>query len=170
MNRKQFYNLYSSWKKNLINENETIIVADMFTTNNNNFSTNENSNFENVLGDFFIDLFYIRDQSHLFHWQTFSYSMHTALGEFYESYIKLLDELVEMILGVFNNRPIVSQDKNICLKNFSENEINNFISDITHIFTNTAKTLIDESYSEIHNKIDEIIEQIDSLSYKLSLK
>ena len=33
-----------------------------------------------------------------------------------------------------------------------------------------AKDLIDPTYTEIHNKIDEIVEQINILSYKMSLK
>lgn len=161
MNRKEFYKLYSNWKNSKLNENQTLIMQ--------NFNIND-SVFHNDLGDLIIDLFYIRDQSHLFHWQTTSHSLHVALGEFYENYIDLLDDLIEMTLGAFNNRPSISQSKSIELLNYSEYELQLFIQNSLDIMTIKAKDLIDPTYTEIYNKIDEIVEQINILSYKMSLK
>lgn len=179
MNRKEYSKLIINWKKNLLKENNELFIIP-FNNNvsqmniQNSIDTQINNSklesMETKLGDLIIDLFYIRDQSHLFHWQTYSHALHSALGEFYEDYIEILDELIEMILGAYSTRPIVSNEKQICLCNFSENELTNFIDKSIKIIHNDAICLIDDSYTEIYNKLDEILELLDTLSYKVSLK
>lgn len=163
MNRKQYTNLFLKWKNNLINENNFLII------NNQSIEQHEN-NFDILLGELIPSLFFIRDQSHVFHWQTFSYSLHNALGEFYEEYLKLLDELMEGIIGAYNIRPVLQQENKLDLKNFTEKSLQEFINFSLNIFTHHLRSLIDENFTEIHNKIDEILEQINILSYKSSLK
>lgn len=42
-----------------------------------------------------------RDQAHLAHWKTHSYSEHMALGSFYEDVLEPLDDLVEDYQAIF---------------------------------------------------------------------
>jgi len=162
MNRKQYEKLFLKWKKNLINENSVLVISNQVQAPEHRFDLS--------LGELIPALFFIRDQSHLFHWQTFSYSTHVALGEFYEEYLELLDELMEGIIGAYNVRPVISQENKFQIKNFSEQAVQELIDFALKIFTSDIRVLIDESLTEIHNKIDEIVELINILSYKSSLK
>ena len=44
-------------------------------------------------------IFCTRNCAHLAHWKTDSYAEHTALGEFYDSVIDILDSFVEVYQG-----------------------------------------------------------------------
>jgi len=44
-------------------------------------------------------LFALRNAAHLAHWATPNFSQHMALGEFYDSMIEKLDEIVEVYQG-----------------------------------------------------------------------
>lgn len=46
-------------------------------------------------------VFTARNLAHLAHWKTKSYSQHMALGDFYDSIIDALDEIVECYQGEF---------------------------------------------------------------------
>lgn len=42
-------------------------------------------------------ILHVRDQTHVWHWQTTGYEIHSALGGFYEAWIEKADELIETI-------------------------------------------------------------------------
>ena len=46
-------------------------------------------------------VFAAREAAHLEHWRTKSYAQHQALGEFYDTIIDQIDELVECYQGNF---------------------------------------------------------------------
>ena len=124
---------------------------------------------QHSLSDLFVDMLALRDQSHIFHWQTYSHAQHVALGEYYDKYINLVDDLAEMIMGALQERPSV-EGQFIELHDYSERALADYLVSAREVFDNHAKEVIPETYSEIHNKIEEVVELIDKLSYLLTLK
>lgn len=124
---------------------------------------------QHSLSELFVDMLRLRDQSHIFHWQTYSHSEHNALSEYYESYLDLVDDLAEMIMGALKERPSVS-NQTIELVDYSDRALQDYLVDARNVFDINAKEVIPEEYSEIHNKIEEIVELIDKLAYLITLK
>lgn len=65
-----------------------------------------------------IRVFAARDLAHLAHWSSKSFSQHSALGDFYEGVIPVLDDIVELSQGVgdlieVNELPKVAKPKDI---------------------------------------------------------
>jgi len=116
---------------------------------------------------FFSDLLYIRDQSHAFHWQTYSNSEHLAFGKYYEKYSELLDDLVESIIGATGRRPIFNSSMNI--KNYTKDNVCEFLDKVEKIIRHDIKNNVDESFTEIYNLSDEILAETQKLKYRLSL-
>jgi DNA-binding ferritin-like protein len=54
-----------------------------------------------MIEEFVSRVFAARDISHRAHWRTGSYSMHMALGDFYDGVIDAVDEIVEVYQGAF---------------------------------------------------------------------
>ena len=124
---------------------------------------------EYELDNFFKSLMYIRDQSHLFHWQTFSYSEHEAFQDHYESYVDKLDNLVENIISVTGKRPKF-EGKSINLKDYSKENVEMFLDECEAILTCDVKFFIEETFTEIYSLIDEILNDLNKLRYRLTLK
>lgn len=117
---------------------------------------------------FYSSLLYIRDQSHAFHWQTFSNSEHFAFGKYYEKYSDLLDDLVETIIGATGKRPVFNSSMNI--KNYSEENVKEFLDHVEKIIREDIPNNIDPVYTEVYNLLDEIMTETQRLKYRLSLR
>jgi len=101
----------------------------------------------------------------LSHWQTDSYAEHQAFGKVYGELDGLIDGLIEAYMGVYgrlksnitfsielNGYPGIDES----IKSFSE-----FLSELrNHV----------EAYSDLQNMVDEIIGNINTLKYLLTLK
>jgi len=53
------------------------------------------------IGDFILSILHTVTNTHILHWQSKSFSEHTALGEFYDSLSDLVDTLVESMQGKY---------------------------------------------------------------------
>lgn len=56
---------------------------------------------ENLLEELVERVFCARNASHLEHWSTDSFSIHMALGEFYDEVVDKIDEIVEVYQGSY---------------------------------------------------------------------
>jgi DNA-binding ferritin-like protein len=122
------------------------------------------------LGRYFIRLLAIRDQSHVFHWQTDSFARHEAFGEFYEEFLENVDAMVEMIMGL-KGRPTFGEGASIMISDYSPENINSFFERIYPVFDNELKMICDSNmHEEIFDQARVIISQIDKLKYLLTLK
>jgi len=103
-------------------------------------------------------LFSLRDQVHLIHLSTRSYSEHKALDEFYTAVIDLIDSLAEGIQGIYGLQEISIPASPQLL-------------DSVEILTEFYKMLQEKRilYSEgwVQNQIDEISQLIAQTLYKL---
>lgn len=91
--------------------------------------------------------------THLMHWETDSFSKHTALGEFYDSIVEKTDELAEAYMG--------RHDK---LK-FGVGDPTQYLEKIKKFVEESREHLPQDT--ELQNLVDEIAQLIDSTLYKL---
>ena len=107
----------------------------------------------------------------LFHWKTYSYSIHKATDELYSDLNNLFDEFVEVMLGKSKERVNLTKVKTLVLNDFDDvekliNKINHFQSYLIHL----NKKLNKESDSDLLNIRDEILGKLDQFMYLLTLK
>lgn len=123
-------------------------------------------------GEFFLKMLAVRDQAHIFHWQTKSNSHHTILGEFYESYLDELDEFVENIFGVTGKTFTVGNGE-IKLVDYNDSNLKSYLIEAENLFTVEFQKLYPESDKKnlgLHHIVGDLIEEIGKLKYLLSQK
>lgn len=123
---------------------------------------------DNKYATFFLELLALRDQAHIYHWQTKSYALHEALGDFYEDFIGKADHLAELLMGV-EGRPMIVNGF-IELYDLSEEKMNDFVNEAYDLFTVKAQEVIDPKYKEIYHELETLVADIDKLRYLLTLK
>lgn len=111
--------------------------------------------------------FSLRDQIHLFHWQTEIGDQHKALGDYYESFLVQLDGLMEVIMGKYGRISVKSVGTPKPLIDLSEVNIEDFVNSKVSIFEDAKKLFAKDS--EILNILDEIIAEIQKLKYLLTM-
>ena len=110
---------------------------------------------------------WLRNQIHLFHWQTEVGDQHKALGEFYDSFLGKLDEAVEVCMGKHGRvsfTPTATQP----LQNLKEVNVAEFVTIGVSNFTSFREDVYGDS-PEIQNIIDEIIAEMHKLNYLLTM-
>ena len=124
---------------------------------------------EEPFANFALSLFAIRDQAHMFHWQTTSIAQHEALGEFYEDFIEKTDDLIENIMGKMG-RPSLAQGT-ITVSGYSDTELAQFIKDATNVLSIQLPQFVEaEGNEEIFNIAQELQSLINKLSYLITLE
>jgi DNA-binding ferritin-like protein len=119
-------------------------------------------------GTFFVKMLAVRDQAHVYHWQTESFAQHKAFGKFYEEYLGLVDEIAENIMGV-KERPKIGK-ATIMLEDYSDEAIKSYLENARKLFTDELRSIVDEQYSGIFNLADEITSLINKMQYLITLK
>lgn len=110
---------------------------------------------------------WLRNQIHLFHWQTEIGDQHKALGDFYNEFLEQLDELVEVSMGKYG-RVSFTPTVTVPLQNLKDIVVSEFVNIGV---SNFASFRIDtyKNDPEIQNIIDEIIANMHKLNYLLSM-
>ena len=110
---------------------------------------------------------WLRNQIHLFHWQTEIGDQHKALGEFYENFLLKLDEVVEVCMGK-HGRVSYTPTSSAPLQNLKEVNVAEFVTIGVSNFTSFREDVYKDS-PEIQNIIDEIIAEMHKLNYLLTM-
>lgn len=137
-----------------------------------NFNDYVNENFgqaDEAYGTFFVSLLGLRDQAHIFHWQTKSFAQHEAFGNFYEAFLEATDLLAEMIMGI-KGRPTLGMAASISLKDYSEDTVSTFINDSYDLMNNKLEMICSSTENEeVFDQARIIVAEIDKLKYLLTL-
>ena len=118
--------------------------------------------------DFAMYGLYLRNQIHIFHWQTEIGDAHTALGDFYDSFLGKLDEIVENCMGKHGRvsvTPLAFQP----LKNLKDINVDEFLA-MNYDKMNEFREKVFTADPEIQNLIEEVMTQIQKLRYLLTMK
>lgn len=110
---------------------------------------------------------WLRNQIHLFHWQTEVGDAHKALGDFYDEFLGQLDGLIEVCMGKHGRvsaTPAVTQPlqnlKDVNVEEFVNLAVSNFVAFRADVYGDSP---------EIQNIIDEIVANMHKLKYLLTM-
>lgn len=125
---------------------------------------------ENKTGpvQFFSKIFESREMAHVYHLQLKgdpgSYASHIALGEYYDGVIGILDELIEVYQGQYD----IVQGYNVIDTSSTQNlDKLEYFSSIVDYLKNSRYTLLSQDDPHYQAIIDEIINLLYRLIYKL---
>lgn len=105
----------------------------------------------------------------LYHWNTFSYSVHKATDDLYGELNTLIDQFVEILLGK-TKREII-ETKTLLLKTFKDNKsFEKEIETYKKYMVNLGEIFNEKENSDILNVRDEILATLNKISYLLTLK
>lgn len=97
--------------------------------------------------------------AHVLHWKTPSYSIHKALGKYYEQMPDLVDTLAESLFGKYST--ITDFEDHFMM----EDSPLQYMTEIQDYVTSQRKLIAQDS--EIQNSIDTIMELLNTTVYKL---
>jgi len=120
-------------------------------------------------GNFTLEMLYVRDQAHIFHWQTNSFAQHEAFGSFYEDYLELVDGIAEQVFGKMGKFHLGGQGT-ITLTDYSAGAVMPYLDQTEDIFRNRMKQVVPvEGNEEIYNTVEEVLSLVNKLRYLLTL-
>ena len=116
-----------------------------------------------LVGQFVSTLFASRTQAHVFHLQTPSFAVHSALNVYYDEIVGLTDSFVEAYQGKYG---IVTGYSNVALLEYEScEEIINYFTVLSMYIAKTREMICQDSY--LQNIIDEVVALVNSTLYKL---
>lgn len=141
----------------------------MITKKFNEFVNESFGQADEAYGTFFIGLLGLRDQAHIFHWQTRSFAQHEAFGNFYEAFLEATDVLAEMLMGI-KGRPVLGVNATISLKDYSDVAVSTFIEDSYQLMGVQLEMICNSAENEeVFDQARIIVAEIDKLKYLLTL-
>jgi len=114
--------------------------------------------------------FNLRDQIHLYHWQTKSYSRHKATDHVIESIIGSIDKYVETYMGKYGRPKVTTKTNTIKLSNLSETGIVRFIKTAMEYLMRVLPRGLSETDTDLINIRDEMLGLLNQLMYFFTLR
>jgi len=111
----------------------------------------------------------LQTQMKINHWQTKGYARHNAFGGFYDSLSDLIDTFIESAMGKYGRFTLDEETKTIQLSNLSELDMKGMISTVRDALVQMSEQL-DPSDTDLLNIRDEILGELNKLSYLLTLE
>lgn len=121
--------------------------------------------------EFVVIFLEILSQIRVFHWQSFGYAEHTALGSYYDTMSDLVDGFVESYQGKFGR--VFVDMCNIEIEDMKEYSIINYVNDTCtwlKKFRHHLENLDSYNITDLQNQLDEMIQETDKLKYLLTLE
>lgn len=115
------------------------------------------------VGKFLGLLMHSRNVIHIKHLQTKSFAEHNALDELYNALPTFIDSIIEDFQGRTGN---IINDYMFPVEDFNKKNPLEYVKGIRAYIDTNRKVFGD--YSEIQNKLDELISQFNSTIYKLT--
>lgn len=117
-----------------------------------------------------ITLMQIQAQFRVLHWQTTTFSRHTAYGRIYGELEGNIDDFVEILMGKQGRFVFPEEGADIKLFNLKSLEINSFVGTILEFLLGLNEMLDSKKDSDLLNIRDEIMGGVNQLKYLLTLK
>lgn len=109
----------------------------------------------------------VRNQVHLWHWQTEIDSEHKALGDFYEAWLPLVDQFVENY-SAMNGRPKGPLASGIMMAYAVGEPLKYMTGVVQYLLTGEIRTVSTDS--DMQNLLDEMVSLAKNTVYRLTLK
>ena len=118
-------------------------------------------------GKLFSKLFESREMAHIYHLQVSgepgSHAKHTALGEYYDGVLDLIDSIIETFQGQYG---IVEEYATIDTKETGSKDTIEYFNELARFIKEERKCINDED-THLHNIIDEVVALVYRTLYKL---
>ena len=111
----------------------------------------------------------LQNQLRLFHWQTFSYAQHVALGKAYEALDDLIDGFVEEYFGKYD-RTVDENGYTVSLENLDKSNILSFVDENITFLTDELPKELEKNDTNLLNIRDDMLGELQRLKYLLSLE
>ena len=103
------------------------------------------------------------------HWQTKGLARHKAFGKFYDTLGDLIDTFVESAMGKYGRFVLDEESKTLQLNNLSDIEMKGLINTVRESLVMMSEQL-DPSDTDLLNIRDEMLGEVNKLSYLLTLE
>jgi hypothetical protein len=114
--------------------------------------------------------FHLMVQIKLYHFQTNSFSRHTASDKLFESIIDLTDKFIEVYIAKYGKPKINETNSNIKIMNMNDNQIIHFLKKNIDFLTKDLSKLIDtDNDTDLMTIRDEILLNINQTLYLFTL-
>jgi hypothetical protein len=111
----------------------------------------------------------LRDQIHVWHWQTDIGDAHSALGDFYGSIIDSVDEIMEITMGKYGRVSVKGIGTPPPLIDLSDANVEEYLTKYVDLYNEYKRdTFVNDA--DIQNKLDEVVADINKLKYLLTMK
>lgn len=112
----------------------------------------------------------IHAQFRVLHWQTQSFSKHSAYGGIYASLNDLIDSFMEKYMGKYGRVALEGEKDAIVLSNIGELNIEEFLDTVEQFLLSFNNKLNSQRDSDLLNLRDEMLGEVSQLRYLLTLK
>lgn len=109
----------------------------------------------------------VQSQLKVLHWQTKSHAKHVAFGETYDVLNDLIDNFIEIAMGIYGRFTLDEEDTHISIQNLSDIDLLGMIKTVRG---SLHQMEINPKDTDLLNVKDEILAQVNKLSYLLTLK
>lgn len=106
----------------------------------------------------------------IYHWQTKSYSRHTASGNYYETISGLIDKFIESYQGKYGRFSLDQNNSKISLMIEDNNQIIDFIKNFIKFLTNDLPKYVESTDTDLLNLRDEMLGESNKLLYLFTLE
>ena len=113
-----------------------------------------------------IFLMNLQQQLRGLHWQTKSYSRHSAYGNTYDALDELIDEFAEVAMGKYGR--VKFNKANIVIHDIEAPELDNLLGHVIDEL-NSFTLKLDETDTDLLNIRDEMLALVNKLKYLLTL-
>ena len=114
-------------------------------------------------------LFEIRNQIKLYHWQTYQHSRHIATDKYLESLDKHIDYFVEVSMGKYGRPRVTTSTATITLKNMTEKTAAIYLNAAREYLQGAFSKTINPKDTDLLNIRDEILGDLNQLTYLFTL-
>jgi hypothetical protein len=114
-------------------------------------------------------LFEIRNQIKLYHWQTYQHARHIATDKYLESLDKHIDYFVEVSMGKYGRPRVTGATATITLKNMTEKTAAIYLKAARTYLQGTFSKTINPKDTDLLNIRDEILGDLNQLTYLFTL-
>lgn len=101
------------------------------------------------------------------HWQTKGFARHQAFGGFYDDMDPLIDKFVECAMGKYGRFTLSDEEKTIEMNNLSDINMKGLINTVRMALVQIE---LDQEDTDLLNIRDEMLSEVNKLSYLLSLE
>jgi len=115
-------------------------------------------------------LFRYKNQVHVYHWQTKSYSRHKGSDMLLDALTDFIDNFIEIYMGKYG-RPDFKPDTSIILNNMDNTQASLFLDEMINFYTNELPKYLDlQKDTDLINIRDEILAATNKIKYLFTLE